>query len=74
MNYECIDYTYCEIDINGYIITNVQKAGFPDNNCGAHLESLTIESPVVGSTEVNKDSIGANGRINVIDYKDAVFK
>lgn len=79
MNYEFIDYTYCEIDLNGYIITNIQKAGFPgptsadDKGCGAHLESLTIESPVVGSTEVNKDNTSASGHINIIDYKDAVF-
>ena len=68
-----IDYNFVKIVIgDNYIITNVQRKGLPQENCQAHLESLEIESAVVGSN--NPSECGAKGTVTVIDYKDSIFK
>lgn len=72
MNNQYINYNLVRVIICGeYIITNVQTKGLPGNDCGCHLESLTIESEVVGAN--NPNFIGAKGTISVIDYKDSVI-
>lgn len=72
MNNQYINYNFVRVIIcEKYTITNVQTKGLPDKNCECHLESLTIESAVVGPD--NPDEIGAKGTINVIDYKDSVI-
>lgn len=72
MNNQYINYNLVRVIICGeYIITNVQTKGLPGENCKCHLESLTIESEVVGTN--NPNFIGAKGVINVIDYKDSVI-
>lgn len=72
MNNQYINYNLVRVIICGeYPITNVQTKGLPGDDCGCHLESLTIESEVVGAN--NPKFIGAKGVINVIDYKDSVI-
>lgn len=72
MNNQYINYNLVRVIICGeYPITNVQTKGLPGEDCGCHLESLTIESEVVGPS--NPNSIGAKGTINVVDYKDSVI-
>ena len=70
-----LDYNFVKVTIhtNGgpYVITNIQKKGLPPDNCGAHLESLDIETSVVGQN--NPSDCGSKGTVTVIDYKDAVF-
>lgn len=72
MNQQYLNYNYCEVVINGYTITNVLTEGMPSKKCGAHLESLTIESPPIQGGN-NPSDIAISGTVNVIDYRDAVF-
>lgn len=53
------------------IISNVNKKGLPDQNCGAHFVSLTVEPPAFDSGDAS--NCGAKGTVTVVDYKDAVF-
>lgn len=54
-----------------YTLSAINKKGLPGDNCGAHLESLTIEPPVVSTS--NPQGIATKGTITVIDYHDSVF-
>ena len=67
-----LNYNPCKVTINGnYVITNIQTQGIPGYQPKAHLESLTIKAPNVGSG--NSEEHGASGTINVVDYKNSVF-
>ena len=54
-----------------YEISKINTKGIPGDNCGAHLEALTIETPVVSAS--NPAGIGTKGTVTVIDYHDSVF-
>lgn len=72
MHPEYVDYNHAVVVLDGtYTITNVQTKGIPPENCEAHLESLEIESAVVGQS--NTENLGASGTITLIDYRDSVF-
>lgn len=72
MNNQYINYNVARVIIcNEYTITNIQTKGLPDKDCGCHLESLDINTSVVGSN--NPEDVGAYGSISVIDYKDSVL-
>lgn len=72
MNEEYRTYNKAIVIVNGYTITNIQTKGLPSNNCGCHLESITIDSPPVGFD--NPQGKGTTGTVVLIDYADAVFK
>lgn len=74
MNSKYINYNACTVTLNGskpYVITNIQTKGLPGKDCGAHLESLSIKSSVVGSG--NPNDYAASGRITVVDFKNSIF-
>lgn len=58
---------------SSYVISNVNTKGLPDAGCGAHLESISITSPVVGGGQENSDQIGSSGNITLFDYKNTIF-
>lgn len=58
-----------------YVLSNINCKGLPnypdESNSGAHLQSIEIEAPTVGTD--NPQNIGTKGTISVVDYQDAVF-
>ena len=56
-----------------YIISNVNSKGIPLKDCESHLESITIESPVIGGVQDNSAQISAKGTIVLVDYRDSIF-
>ena len=48
------------------------KSGLPIDKYGAHLQSLSIESPSYDSG--NPSNIGAKGSITIVDYNDIIVK
>ena len=58
-----------------YILSNVNKRGLPnypdEQNGGAHLQSIEITSPTVGTN--NPQDMGTTGTVSIVDYQDAVF-
>ena len=75
MNPQYKDYNYAKVTIvtnsESYVISNVNTKGMPGDNCEAHLQSLEINEPIVGSN--NPDNISAGGSVTIIDYADSVF-
>jgi hypothetical protein len=71
MNYNYVEHNYCKVVIcDDYEVTNVQTKGIPGESCGCHLESIEIKSAKVG----NAAECSATGTVNLIEYRDAVFK
>ena len=72
MNDQYKNYNYVKVTIlNDYVVSNVNTAGIPNKNCGAHLSSLTIESPSIGTGDMN--NVGAKGSLSLIDWRNSLF-
>ena len=68
---EFINYNEVIVEIDGYRISNVNTAGIPSNQCGAHLQSFTITGAAYEADSTS--SLGCKGSLSIIDYKYAVF-
>lgn len=71
-NYNKVTVTLTSPSQGSYTISKINTQGVPSEKSGCHLESISIDAPIVSIG--SPTNIGANGQVVLIDYQDSVFK